>query len=240
MANLKTYQEMLSQPWGKILYELIFAQLTDIKNQDVLDFGAGFGITAQQLSQKNRVTAVEPNADMLWADDKQTFQKIHGSLEALGKMDSELFDTIICHNVLEYVPERDRQSYFRAFERLLKPGGKLSLIKHNQVGKVMQAVVFDNKVNLALDLLDGKAKIAHSFGHAHTYTLDDLAEMTSLHIENYRGLRTFYALQPNTFKTEENWIDNLLKAELAVADLQPYKDIAFLQHVTLRKTLKTD
>ncbi len=25
-VNLETYKEMLAQPWGKIMYELIFAQ----------------------------------------------------------------------------------------------------------------------------------------------------------------------------------------------------------------------
>ena len=61
--DLKAYQEMLAQPWGKIMYELIFAQLSHVQNQNVLDFGAGFGITAQQLSQNNTVTAIEPNSD---------------------------------------------------------------------------------------------------------------------------------------------------------------------------------
>lgn len=234
-VNLETYKEMLTQPWGKIMYELIFAQLEGIKGKRILDFGAGFGLTAQHLSQENTVTAIEPNADMLFADDSQTFTKLQGSLDALKQLPSEQFEVIIFHNVMEYIPADERSSYFKEFERLLVSGGELSLIKHNQAGKVMQAVVFENNVELALGLLDGQAKSAHSFGEAHTYSLEDLKEYTSLTLQNYRGLRTFYALQPNSVKTEEGWLDNLVKTELAVANLKPYKDIAFLQHITLVK-----
>lgn len=235
MTNLETYKEMLSQPWGRILYELIFAQLEDCDKQTILDFGAGFGLTAQHLSPKNQVTAIEPNAEMLFADPNQSFEKIHGSLDALTKLPSQHFDTIICHNVLEYIPAVERRHYFREFERLLKSGGKLSLIKHNQAGKVMQAVVFSNDVNMALDLLGGKDYESLSFASGTTYDFDDLKEYTNLTLQNYRGLRTFYALQPNAFKTEDDWLANLIKVELAVSDLKPYKDIAFLQHLTLVK-----
>ncbi len=192
-------------------------------------------MTAQHLSQENTVTAIEPNADMLFANKAQTFTKIHGSLEALKQLASEQFDVIICHNVMEYIPEDERPSYFSEFERLLTFGGQLSLIKHNQAGKVMQAVIFNNNVNLALDLLDGKDYESLSFANGATYDFNDLKEYTSLRIQNYCGLRTFYALQPNSVKSEEGWLDNLVKAELAVADLNPYKDVSFLQHVTLVK-----
>lgn len=234
-VNLETYKEMLTQPWGKIMYELIFAQLKTIKGKKILDFGTGFGITAQHLAKHNQVTAIEPNTDMLFADNSQTFTKLHGSLDALKQLPSEQFEVIICHNVMEYIPADERSSYFKEFERLLVSGGELSLIKHNQAGKVMQAVVFSNDVNLALDLLDGNDYESLSFANGTTYDFEDLKEYTSLTLQNYRGLRTFYALQPNSVKTEEGWLDNLVKAELAVANLKPYKDIAFLQHITLVK-----
>lgn len=64
-VNINAYKEMLNQPWGKIMYRLIFAQLSHIKDKQVLDFGAGFGTTSEYLSQNNTVTAIEPNADML-------------------------------------------------------------------------------------------------------------------------------------------------------------------------------
>ena len=41
-VNINAYKEMLNQPWGKIMYRLIFAQLSHIKDKQVLDFGAGW------------------------------------------------------------------------------------------------------------------------------------------------------------------------------------------------------
>lgn len=234
--DLKAYQEMLAQPWGKIMYELIFAQLSHVQNQNVLDFGAGFGITAQQLSQNNTVTAIEPNSDLLSADNTQNFTKIQGSLDALKKLPDHSFDIIICHNVLEYVPKNQHADYLAQFERLLKSGGELSLIKHHSVGKVLHSVVFNNDIASALDTLAGKDSYqSAAFTKGDTYTLEELAENTKLTIENYQGIRTLYALQPNHFKTQEGWIENLTKFELAVANQKPYKDIAFFHHVTLRK-----
>lgn len=124
-SNINAYKEWSQQPWGKIMYRLIFAQLSHIKNKQVLDFGAGFGTSSQYLSQNNTVTAVEPNADMLFADDTQTFTKINGSLDVLKNLPEQAFDVIIGHNVFEYIDKSLHQKYLGEFERLLKPNGEL-------------------------------------------------------------------------------------------------------------------
>lgn len=238
MANhLDHYKEMLSQPWGKIQYEITFSQLAHLENLDILDFGAGFGLVSQFLSQKNRVTAVEPVPEMLLADDHQTFTKIIGSLEVLEEMPSQTFDVICCHNVLEYIEPSQRPAYLQVFERLLKSSGRLSIIKHNQVGKILQSVVLNNDIETALDLLEGEDFETLSFAQGKMYSLEDLEKMSHMTIDNYLAIRSFYSLQPNHYKTEKGWIEKMTQMELAVADLQPYKNLSFLQHVWLRKPL---
>ena len=235
MVDLASYRDMLSKPWGKIQYELTFAQLAHLENKDILDFGAGFGLVSQFLAQKNQLTAIEPKADMLFADDSQTFTKIQGSLEALEVLADQSFDVICCHNVMEYIEPSQRAAYFDQFRRLLKNNGKLSIIKHNQVGKVFQSVVFANQPEQALDLLQGKDFESKSFAHGSTYSKEDLVEYSQMSIEDYHGLRTFYSLQPNEFKTEADWLKKMVQIELAVSNLSPYKDVSFLQHFWLRK-----
>lgn len=235
MVDLASYRDMLSKPWGKIQYELTFAQLAHLENKDILDFGAGFGLVSQFLTQKNQLTAIEPKADMLFADDSQTFTKIQGSLEALEVLADQSFDVICCHNVIEYIEPSQRAAYFDQFRRLLKNNGKLSIIKHNQVGKVFQSVVFANQPEQALDLLQGKDFESKSFAHGSTYPKEDLVEYSQMSIEDYHGLRTFYSLQPNEFKTEADWLKKMVQIELAVSNLSPYKDVSFLQHFWLRK-----
>lgn len=69
----------------------------------------------------------------------------------------------MCQNVLEYIDENGRVNYLSELKRVLKQDGKLSIIKHNQVGKIMQAVVFSNDVDQALDLLNGNEFKSVSF-----------------------------------------------------------------------------
>lgn len=235
MVNVDAYRSMLAQPWGKIQYEITFAQLTHLENKEILDFGAGFGLVSDFLSQNNKVIAVEPNADMLFADDSQTFTKLHGSLDVLESFADQTFDVICCHNVLEYIEPKERTAYLDQFRRLLKPNGQLSVIKHNPAGKVLQAVVFSNDTELAQNLLDGKEFHSQSFSQGSTYSTEDLLYWSKMTLENYLAIRTFYSLQPNIFKTEKDWLEKMTKIELAVADQKPYKDISFLQHVWLRK-----
>ena len=233
--DIQQYKQMLEQPWGKIQYVITFAQLEHIKGKKILDFGSGFGLVSQFLAQNNEVVAIEPQEEMLFAYSNHRYEKILGSLEQVEKFESESFDIVLCHNVLEYIDEDCRVNYLSELKRVLKRDGKLSIIKHNQVGKIMQAVVFSNDVDQALDLLNGTEFKSVSFSQGTTYTIDELLEMSKMKLENYQAIRTFYSLQMNEVKTKDNWLEKMTEMELAVCDLYPYKDISFLQHVWLVK-----
>ena len=233
--DIQQYKQMLEQPWGKIQYEITFAQLVHLKNKKILDFGSGLGLVSQFLGENNEVVAIEPEKEMLFAYSNHTYEKILGSLEQVEKFEAESFDIVLCHNVLEYIEENNREKYFSEFKRVLKRDGKLSIIKHNQVGKIMQAVVFSNDVDQALDLLKGNEFRSVSFNSGTTYTIDKLLEMSKMKLVKYQAIRTFYSLQMNEVKTKDNWLKKMTEMELAVCDLYPYKDISFLQHVWLMK-----
>ena len=233
--DIQQYKQMLEQPWGKIQYEITFAQLVHLKNKKILDFGSGFGLVSQFLGENNEVVAIEPEKEMLFAYPNHTYKKILGSLEQVEKFESESFDIVLCHNVLEYIEENNRENYLAELKRVLKQDGKLSIIKHNQVGKIMQAVVFSNDVDQALELLKGNEFRSVSFNSGTTYTIDELLEMSKMKLENYQAIRTFYSLQMNEVKTKDNWLEKMTEMELAVCDLYPYKDISFLQHIWLLK-----
>lgn len=233
--DIQQYKQMLEQPWGKIQYEITFAQLVHLKNKKILDFGSGLGLVSQFLGENNEVVAIEPEKEMLFAYPNHTYEKILGSLEQVEKFESESFDIVLCHNVLEYIEENNRENYLAELKRVLKQDGKLSIIKHNQVGKIMQSVVFSNDVDQALELLKGNEFRSVSFNSGTTYTIDELLEMSKMKLENYQAIRTFYSLQMNEVKTKDNWLEKMTEMELAVCDLHPYKDISFLQHIWLVK-----
>lgn len=90
-----------------------FAQLGHHQNQHVLDFGAGFCLTAEHLAAYNQVIAIEPNSDLLFAHTQDTITKINGSLESLHHYADNTFDLIICHNILEYISPEDHPVYLK-------------------------------------------------------------------------------------------------------------------------------
>ena len=233
VANIQAYLENLQQPWGQLYYDILFEQLQDIKGKRVLDFGSGFGLVASHLAKENQVLAVEPNEEMvaLRVQD-HPYQQFVGSLDQLASLEDDSFEVILCHNVLEYV--EDRKLVLEEFTRLLKPGGLLSIVRHNEVGRVLQTVVFENDTRKALALLAGQDLETHSMGLAQAYNLDAVVEDLALEVQNYQGIRVFYGLQDNRFKGQEGWRESMLQMELAVCQQSPYRDMAFFQHYTLK------
>ena len=63
-VNIQGYLDTVDMPWGKLFYHMIWHNL-NCENKKILDFGSGFGITANYLAEKNEVTAIEPNEEML-------------------------------------------------------------------------------------------------------------------------------------------------------------------------------
>lgn len=97
--------------------KIVWRQLGNIKDKRILDFGSGIGVTADYLAVSNKVTAVEPdeeNVNARWTDHPYT--QLIGSTDVLHTFDDRSFDLIICHNVLEYVPDRKSYADGGAFE----------------------------------------------------------------------------------------------------------------------------
>ena len=232
--DLQAYKNHLEEPWGKIYYDILFDQLKNVEEMKVLDFGSGFGIVANQLAEKNQVTALEPNMEMIIHRKRtNSYEQLQGSLEVLEIFKDESFDLIICYNVLEYVEDID--PYLMAFSRLLKKGGKLSIVKHNHVGRIMHTVIFENDIKKARELLLGKDYLTHSMGQAVYYEIADVIKPYPFEILDFQGIRIFYGLQSNDVKTDPGWRENMLEMELAVNNQSPYRDIAAFQHYWLVK-----
>ena len=235
VANIQAYLENLQQPWGQLYYDILFEQLQDIKGKRVLDFGSGFGLVANHLAKENQVLAVEPNEEMVALRTQDySYQQLVGSLDQLASLEDASFDVILCHNVLEYV--ENRKAVLKEFTRLLKPGGMLSIVKHNEVGRVLQTVVFENDTRKALALLAGQDLETHSMGLAQAYNLDAAFVDLGLEVQNYQGIRVFYGLQDNLFKGQDGWRESMLQMELAVCQDSPYRDMAFFQHYSLKRS----
>lgn len=232
--NIQGYLENVNAPWGQLFYLLVWHNI-ECEGKRILDFGSGFGITADHFARNNEVTAIEPNEDMLnYRICTNKYNQIVGGIEQLYSLPNQSYDMILCHNVLEYLD--NRAELLSQFKRLLKPDGILSIVKHNKAGKIMQKAVFDYKIDEAMDLInDDKAKSAN-FGTINLYSNEDLIKYSfgAFRIVKVYGVRMFFALQSNEFKMEPDWIFKMYKLEAAAEEIPEFRDIAFFHHIILK------
>lgn len=233
--DVNGYLNYIGTPWGRLFYKLVRHELK-FKNKKILDFGSGFGLTSNHLARSNDVTAVEPNIDILeHRICENNYEQITGGIEKLKEMQNESFDVIVCHNVLEYI--ENRSEVFEEFHRLLKNGGILSVVKHNKKGKIMHKAVFENNIVEALSLINGENSISQNFGTINEYDIEQLNDhiFGKFTLEKVSGIRIFYGLQPNSFKSEAGWEEKMFELECAVKNDPAFANIAFFQHLFLKK-----
>lgn len=219
-------------PWDRMLKRIVWKQLGEIEGKKILDFGSGEGITANHFADKNTVVAVEPSEEMLrnrWTDYR--YRQIVGDVSKLSELEKESFDLIICHNVLEYID--DKEQVIHELCRLLKAGGMLSVVKHNRAGRVMQMAVLLDDIGKANDLLDGKDGASSQFGAIRYYEDEQIAKWNKgLKLSDTFGICTFWRLQQNQEKQgTEEWQNQMVQLEMRVSKLEEYRKIAFFHHL---------
>ena len=242
MDSVKEYVELVKAPWGRMFYDLVFTQLDipQTPRMKILDFGSGLGVTANHYAAWHDVTAIEPNEEMIDNSHKENvYTQIHGSIEKIKLMKDFSFDIILCHNVLEYI--EDKEPIVAELLRLLKSGGILSIVKHNRVGRILHTSVFKNDPQKALELLDENTNDKSNYlGTQYIYANDYIAALANKYsgkIKEVYGMRAFYALgQNNTVKYTDEWYENMLLLENRTATIDEYKQAAFFNHLLIEKT----
>ena len=224
--------------WERLLKKIVWKQLGDIQGKYILDFGSGEGITANHLAAHNRLVAVEPSEAMLaerWIDF--AYEQIHGDAARLSEFADNTFDMVICHNVLEYID--NKQQVLAELCRILKPNGMLSIVKHNRAGRVMQMAVLLDDLEKTNALLDGQNSTASKFGVIRYYENEQIsAWVPALKLASFFGIRTFWDLQQNQEKhASEEWQDRMLQLELRVSQMDAYREIAFFHHLLFTKEM---
>ncbi len=222
--------------WERLLKKILWTQLGEIKGKNILDFGSGEGITANYFAKNNNVVAVEPWEEMLnnrWQDYE--YMQLQGDAAILSQMEDNTFDVVFCHNVLEYI--EDKEAVVKELCRVLKPGGMFSVVKHNRAGRVMQMAVLLDDMEKAHALLDGEDSAASKFGTIRYYEDEMISEWSAgLKCVDCFGIRTFWDLQQNQEKHGlEEWQDKMMQLEMRVSRMEDYRRIAFFHHLIFRK-----
>ena len=222
--------------WERLFKRIVWQQIGPLSGLRILDFGSGEGVTADHYAAMNRVTAVEPSAEMLahaWKD--HPYEQVIGDIVSLSRLGDETFDFVICHNVLEYVD--DRPAVVNELTRVLKVGGRMSVVKHNRAGRVMQMAVLLDDLERANALLDGQNSTASRFGEIRYYDDKDIPAWNSrLALAECYGIRTFWDLQQKQEKHDrEEWQRGMMQLEMRVSRMEDYRRIAFFHHLVFVK-----
>ncbi len=237
-GSIKDYRNMVEQPWGRMFYELIYKQLSIPEDQRVkiLDFGAGFCITADHFAAHHDVTAVEPNEEMYnLRVAENNYSLVKEGIDYLKTVEAGSYDVVICHNVLEYA--ENRVEILEQLARILKPEGILSIVKHNLFGRVMGSAVLADNPKAAINLLDNVSEDS-MFGSRDVYSNEYLIECLSdkMELTNVFGIRAFFGLSSNNeIKYTDEWYRAMLELETRTYDMEEFKRIAFFNHLIFRK-----
>ena len=229
-TSIENYRKMVEQPWGKIFYDVIFNQLKfqNDKRLKILDFGAGFCITAMHYGKNHDVTALEPNEEMYnLSFESDNYTLITQGLNYLKSVETNTYDVVLCHNVLEYV--ENKEEILTELKRVLKPGGRLSIIKHNLYGRVYGCAVLTDNPKAALDLLNEKPEDS-MFGNRDVYNNEYLTDFfgNEMKLAELYGIRTFYGLSSNNeIKYTDEWYNSMLELELRVGKIEDFKKVSF-------------
>jgi len=229
---------MVDQPWGRMFYEMIFKQLniTNDKRIRILDFGAGFCITANHYAKNHDVVAVEPNEEMYSLRvEENEYTLITQGLDYLKTVPDNSIDFVICHNVLEYV--ENKEEILKQLVRVLKQEGILSIIKHNLFGRVMGSAVLGDNPHAALDLLNNVAEDS-MFGNRDVYGNEFLTDLLSgeMALSETYGIRAFFGLSSNNeIKYTDDWYKSMLELESKASTMDEFRKIAFFNHLIFKK-----
>ena len=238
-SAIENYRNMVEQPWGRMFYELIFRQLNiaEDKRLKILDFGAGFCITADHYAAFHSVTALEPNEEMQSLRVKKNDYALIGQgSEYLKELEADSFDIVFCHNVLEYTD--DKEGILKELVRVLRPAGLLSIVKHNLYGRVMASAVLGDDPKAALELLSSDDAENSMFGRRDIYGnewLEGLLRDRMIHDNTY-ALRIFFGLSSNNeIKYTDEWYQAMLELETKSYAIDEYKKVSFFNHLIFKK-----
>ncbi len=204
----------------------------------VLDIGGGTGGFAVRVAELgHRVTVVDPNPDALAILGRRSEEAgvadrvtaLQGELATVPDLvDGDGFDLVLCHGVLEVVD--DPQAAMVALLRVLRPGGRLSLVVSQRHAAVV-ARAMAGHFRQARALLDGDA----ASGRPHRFTVEEAttllgrAGFSDLVVH---GVRVFSELVPSALvDLEPGAAAALAELEQAVAELPDYLPLAAQLHL---------
>ncbi len=208
----------------------------------ILDLGAGIGQLSARLAAKgHKLTLVDASHEMLtlarehFQSEGLTLEQaaVHcAALDAVPALGLPQQDLVLCHAVLEWLP--DPREGIAVAAACVKAGGYLSLAYYNRHGLVYRNLLHGNFERIQQENYSG-----HPGGLTPVHSLipDELESwLQPLGLQPvYRaGLRTFSDFMAREVVDKYNF-EQILEMERRFAEQEPYRSLGRYQHLLCRK-----
>lgn len=251
--SITRWIEEQQQPWGRLKYKLIQANLSRHLGQQgeplrVLDAGGGNGFDTFFLAEQGHIVdLVDYSQEMLEqaaqrAAEVGLGQQIHiheADLAALPSLFRGVqFDIVLCHHVIQYV--EDARSLLESLVTLLKPGGILSLVTINPYSIPYHAAFLRRDLVKALALVGARTVRTYIFdAEMTTYSAEEISALLvglGCCIEADYGIRCMCDYWGNNeLKSDPAILEQIERLEFALTDEFPYKLLARNLQIIARK-----
>lgn len=238
-------------PWAQLKNRLVADTLGAVLPHapaQILDAGGGNGVEALALARQGyRVTLLDSAAAML-AEARQTAIAegladrcviIQGDVAQMGEhVPPATFDAVLCHNVLQYVP--DVPQLLADLGHVLRSGGLLSLLSINRHSVPFQAAFLHHDLERALRSLDERQQLTTIFATPMTlFTADEaitMLEGQGFTIIAHVGIRCICDYWgSNEEKQRPEVMAQIEALERRLMHTHPYKDLARYYQILARR-----
>jgi 2-polyprenyl-3-methyl-5-hydroxy-6-metoxy-1,4-benzoquinol methylase len=240
--------------WAAVQGQLAQPGVHDERRARIVDIGGGTGGFAVRLAaQGHAVTVVDPSPDALAALDRRAAENdvsdlVTGVQGDVGDLAEHVGDTgrdghhgavdmVLCHGVLEVVPDPDEA--LRAIAEVLRPGGLLSLLAAQRHAAVITRAMAGH-FQQALALLDPAGPGVATSRTGRRFTSDELTALVAdagFVVDEVHAIRVFTDLVPGSLLDLEPGASTaLVELEQAVAARPEYLPLAAQIHLLAHRS----
>jgi S-adenosylmethionine-dependent methyltransferase len=221
----------------------------DARPLRILDIGCGTGEVALRLAARGHtLVLLDPVDEMLaLAEEKARALEpppaipprfLRGTLEEAPDLcGREPFDLLLCHALLEYLP--DPRSALVLLSTLLTPGGFLSVVALNRWQEPFRLAIWDGKLDEARDALAGDRPRDSIFGlpRSGIVAAEFLPhlEAAGIHTVAHEGVCVFSDYLPTETLGDPSCSSTLLRLELEAGSRSPFREVGRYLHLWGRR-----
>ncbi|CBE67688.1 putative Methyltransferase type 11 [Candidatus Methylomirabilis oxygeniifera] len=253
------YRDYLAGPSGRLRQEITWRRLSAFLERfwntasvprSILDAGCGTGELALRLAQIGyQVVLLDPAEEMLSLAQCHVKalrpppafppQFLQGAVEeATGLFEEGAFDLILCHFLVEYLP--DPRPALAALRHILRPEGYLSLITVNRRQEPLRLAIRDQKFPEALEALTHTASSDSLFGVRRgafeREELHTILQKAEFEVVEDGGIAIFIDYLAKEVINDRAAFESLLNLEEEGGKHHPWKDVARYLHLFARNT----